>query len=351
MNGARVYRGVLVGLGNIAEGHLHGYARVPNLEIAAVVDTNPLRRSIAQSRFGLPAFEDLATACAHTEVDFLDVCTPPDSHAEHMCAALDRDLPVLCEKPVLVPGTDRYEVLNQRLSEESRIYPCQNYLFAPVFAEVRRLLAAGAIGELTSVGISIRRRGHALGTADWLPDWRRLRRFSRGGILRDHGPHSMNLLTAVAGLDPVAVACVTASMQAETAGFDTEDTAVLRVLGEDSREAHVMLTWASAERQSRYDFRGTAGSISVNDDTLTVTNSEDCWARTIDSGFNDPRHSAWFADMFRDFAGMLAEDRWSADGGCLRDAIASAELIEAAYRSADAGGSAQPVRASSFLKA
>ena len=67
-------RGLIVGFGNIAQGHLQGYSTITDLEPVAVVDVTAARREVAL-RHGLLAFGSIAEAINSTDIDFVDICT------------------------------------------------------------------------------------------------------------------------------------------------------------------------------------------------------------------------------------------------------------------------------------
>lgn len=336
--------GAIVGFGAIARGHLHGYRGCPDLDVAAVVDTSAQRRGIAVREHGLRAYADLDTLCRSERVDFLDICTPPSSHLTYVEEALRRGLPAMCEKPVFVPGEQGYDELLDRIAASGVVvYPCTNYKFAPVFSHVRALIADGALGDVRHVRVRILRPGHARGVPEWHPHWRRDPAVAAGGILRDHGPHSLYLATGLAGLEPVAVSCLAGRMAAnQDSGYEgeqVEDTVLVRILCSAGEEIELSLSWAGTYRDSHYVFGGTRNTVIVHNDELTFTDAGSPMIVTTTSGFDDPSHAAWFAAMFCDFADVLRRDDAVARAGqLLREAVVSSRVIDAGYASARQGG-------------
>ena len=76
-------RGAIVGFGGVAEhGHLPGWLRADGFEIVAVVDPSPARRAAAEAR--LPKARTSAVLDGlfdATEIDFVDIASPPAHHA------------------------------------------------------------------------------------------------------------------------------------------------------------------------------------------------------------------------------------------------------------------------------
>jgi predicted dehydrogenase len=310
------------------------------LSVNAVVDASPARRRIAEEQFGMRAYPDLASLLDAEQPDFLDICSPPSTHSGYLAEALLRKIPVLCEKPVFLPGPTPYrDVVTDILDSGVVVYPCANYKFAPVFAHVRHKIDAGDLGEIDSVRVRILRRGHARGVAEWQPDWRRDAHVAAGGILRDHGPHAIYLATSLTGLRPVSVSCIAGRM-ASPAYPDSEDTVLLRVRCDGDAEIEICLSWASAYRDSYYVIAGSRDSVMVHNDELSYTRDGRTWREGIVSEFDDPSHSTWFADMFADFASLLNDPAESTVRlpELLSEAALYSEVIDAGYASAAQGG-------------
>ena len=83
-------------------------------------------------------------------------------------------------------------------------------------------------GDVLGARFRTLRSGHAVGVSEWNPHWRRDPAISGGGILRDHGPHSVYLATHLTGRKPIAVSCLTGNMRNDQYS-STEDTAMLTV--------------------------------------------------------------------------------------------------------------------------
>ena len=91
-------RGAVIGLGNVAlHGHLPGWLGRSDVRIVAAADARPAQR--AQCEGLLPAarwYDSAGDLLAGEPLDFVDICTPPSSHAELILRSLDRGLHVLC---------------------------------------------------------------------------------------------------------------------------------------------------------------------------------------------------------------------------------------------------------------
>ena len=101
-------KGAIVGFGKIAIGHLAGYRQCGGLSVTSIFDVSAQRRRIAEESFGLTAYSTFEELVQSQDIDFIDVCTPPSTHAIYSAQALDGGFHTLCEKPVFLPDMSGY---------------------------------------------------------------------------------------------------------------------------------------------------------------------------------------------------------------------------------------------------
>jgi len=329
-------QGVIVGFGTIAMGHLLGYSQVDDLDITAIVDSSPVRRAQAAGRFGLRAYATFAEMLDHETPEFIDICTPPSSHGEYLRLGMDFGLHVLCEKPLLLPGAGGNDDLTARIRRsDSVVYPCHNYKFAPILGLMDEVIRRPEFGAVLNAKFRTLREGHAVGVPDWNPHWRRDPAFSGGGILRDHGPHSIYLAAHLTGSRPLAVSCLTGNLRRDEYG-DTEDTAILTIRCDSDVQIMLDLTWSAGFRNSYYSVVGSNGSIVVENDDIRYTIGGQVNHTVLPSNFDDPSHTDWFRPMFGDFLEKVAHPEQL--DGLLAEALMTSVVIDSAYASAADGG-------------
>ena len=333
--------GAIIGFGFIAEkGHLPAYRARRDFSIAAVADVCAARRELARQL--LPEariYADAQTllAAESGRLDFVDVATAPRDHAPITCAALSRGLHVLCEKPVATSYRDAEAVLAEAQRARRVFFPVHNYRHAPSMRAVRELLAAGRIGAVNLVTLDTFRTQHARGVAEWLPDWRRMRKLAGGGIAMDHGAHTFYLVFDWLGPDAQSI---TAKMSS-TGAYDTEDNFSCTVTF-PTGIAMARLTWNAAVRKVIYTLHGERGAIRVEDDDIEVSEklgSDGKTARverfSVASDWMDASHATWFGALLDGFARAI--DAGEHVGADARAAASCVRLIETAYASARSG--------------
>ncbi len=327
--------GAIIGFGTIATGHLLGYRQVESLSVVAVVDPVAARRQAAHTLDPqLRVYSTIAELFQHEHIDFVDICTPPYVHEYYIHTALTHGCHVLCEKPMLLAPAG-YQRLAATAEAASRIiYPSHNYKFSPVMRVLTETIRSGELGDLLLGHFRTLRRGHARGVVEWQPDWRRDVAWAGGGILFDHGSHSVYLARHIAGLEPVAVSCILGCLKQDSYAA-TEDTAMLTI-DFDGPKWSIDLSWSAGFRHTSYAIVGTRGSIVVENDMLRRTRAGAIDTQTIVSHFDDPLHSAWFGMMLTDF--LAAVQAASASSALWIEPFVTSLVISKAYESASQGG-------------
>jgi predicted dehydrogenase len=327
------------------------------MELVAIADVCDARQQHARRRFpGVPVYEDAGRMLddASLGLDFVDIAVPPCDHAPLAHAALDRGLHVLCEKPLATSFPEARALLDHAERARRVIYPCHNYKHAPIVKAVNRAISGGAIGRVRRLTLQTFRPTHARGVPEWRPDWRRERTLAGGGIGMDHGSHTFYLALEWLRSTPRSVTAMTMSQP----GHDTEEDLACTVLFPNG-VVEAYLTWAAGTRKVLYTIHGSKGAIRVEDDDLEISwrdpNSSTGWhaeRSTIVSNWMDASHAAWFTSLLGDFGAAIEAGDFV--GSEVRQALASVQLIEAAYASARQGsrvvwlapnGAPAPVRA------
>ena len=147
MERAKLRVGV-IGLG-VGRTHLRAYQGMPDVEIAAVADVSEEARERARQEFAVPlAFSDYRELLERPDVDAVSICTPDRLHAEQALAALDAGKHVLCEKPMCTAVEDAAAVVRKVRETGLTFMMCHNYRFVPQFAQLKRMAATGAVGQV-----------------------------------------------------------------------------------------------------------------------------------------------------------------------------------------------------------
>jgi predicted dehydrogenase len=263
-------RGAIIGLGNVAVGvHVPAWARRAEVEIVALGDTDPTRRTLVDA--SLPAarwYDSVPELLARERLDFVDICTPPVSHGPLVCQALERGLHVFCEKPLVITREELDRVT--ALAEATRrvVHTVHNWHHAPIIKRATELVREGMIGHVTRAAWRVLRTqaAAAAGNGNTL-NWRLDPALAGGGILTDHGWHAFYLVGSWITEAPTSLsACLE---QRRFTELRVEDTATVQVTFPGAT-AEIFLTWAADRRDNVADLIGSEGRIELHGETLML---------------------------------------------------------------------------------
>ena len=217
----------LLGTGGICDQHVRALSYVLEARLVAVGSRDAAKarafidaeRGAEGPREAVRAHGSYQALVDDPEVDVVYVGTPHPDHAPSMALALAAGKAVLCEKPFTV---------NRREAERAVALARRHGVFlmeamwmrtVPAMVELKRLIAAGAIGEVVSVSADF---GFA---ANGLPDdHRALNPALAGGGLLDVGIYPLNFAAWVLG----PIAKVQASAELGPTGVDVHTVFNLR---------------------------------------------------------------------------------------------------------------------------
>jgi predicted dehydrogenase len=337
----RALRGAILGFGHVAAaGHMPFWEERPDTEIVAIADAVASRRDMfLRTRPEGRAYATTDALLAAETLDFVDVCTPPSSHAACVEQALDAGLHVLCEKPLTISVPDALRIAGKAAAAGRSVHVVHNWLEAPVCRKVSALLAEGAVGKVRSVSWDTSRTGVASAVGADGANWRMDPEVAGGGILLDHGWHAAYCVARWAGAAPRFLSA--RLEQRNVPSWPVEDTATMDIEFGDV-QGHIHLTWAALERSNAVSVAGDRGRIDVAGADVLLHDSQGAHRWTCPpSPADGSHHPDWFAAVGADFLNVLAGT--ASDN--LREAVLCAFLIDTARKSSAAGGDWLPVAA------
>lgn len=144
----KVWRGGMVGAGAWSGTQLKAWQGVAGASIVALTDRHPRRREPVARRFSIEQqFDDAATMLSQADLDFLDVCTRPYSHASLTRLGADAGLPVLCQKPFCTSLQEAQETVAYCRQRGIPLMVNENFRWQGWYQQARALLDAGRLGR------------------------------------------------------------------------------------------------------------------------------------------------------------------------------------------------------------
>lgn len=144
-----VIRWGILGTGRIAETFATALASLPDAGLTAVGSRSADAASAFSSRFGFTRhYACYAELANDPEIDVVYIATPHALHHTNARLCLEAGKAVLCEKPFTLNGPQAHDLV--RLARERQLFLMEAMWTRclPAFAELRRLLSDGTVGEL-----------------------------------------------------------------------------------------------------------------------------------------------------------------------------------------------------------
>jgi predicted dehydrogenase len=317
-------RGAIVGFGNVAlHGHVPAWRERRDVEIVAVTDARAERRALCAAALPAAHWHDSVDALLdEAGLDFVDICTPPSSHASLVHRALEGGLHVLCEKP-LVHSVEDCAWLAGLADKRGRVlHTVHNWHHAPIVRRTAELIREGAVGDVRRVVWHTRRTRPATAVDEREGNWRIDPVVAGGGVLTDHGWHVFYVVTRWVGATPTGVSA--RLERRRHTSLAVEDTATVQVVYPHAT-ADILLTWADDVRQNWAEVTGATGRLELRDDTLVwhaAAGREEQWPcpPALSGGSH---HPDWFHAVADEFVAEIAS------GAPRRDNLAEAALCVA----------------------
>jgi predicted dehydrogenase len=246
----------VVGLGKMGLSHLAMIKAHPDVAVEAVCDATGYVLDVLNKYTGVRTYSDYAAMLNEARLDAVLIATPSRFHADMVRAALDRGLHVFCEKPLCLSAKEAEELASLAGQKGLVNQVGYHYRFVGAFQEVKRLLDAQAIGNVTHV------LAEAYGPVVLKPKsstWR-TQRTEGGGCLYDYAAHPINLVNWYFG-EPHGVG---GTVLNSVFSKETDDEVYSTLYFADGKSAQISVNWSDEsyrKMSAKLTIQGTAGRI------------------------------------------------------------------------------------------
>jgi predicted dehydrogenase len=236
----------IMGTGWPGRTHTEAFQKLPGAAVVAVSEPIAERRAAFIEKFGaMSEFDDYRDMIRQGGLDAVVNALPTGMHYATTRVCLEAGLHVLCEKP---PTTTAAEMIAlARLARRTRrVYMfCRQPRFEPKRLEARRLVAAGALGEVYAAESAwIRCRGIPWGAGGWF-----VNKAKGGGVLLDLGIHVIDNVWFVMGCPrPVEVMaglyCAFSNLAPKGITYTAEDAVMGQIRFANGAMLRIMTSFA-----------------------------------------------------------------------------------------------------------
>ena len=208
-------RTAIIGLGVICKVHMGEMLECSN--VFAICDIDESKRALYPD---LPFYTDYKVMLDEVKPDVVHIATPHYLHAEMAVYALDRNINVLCEKPLAINEEQLGAILTAEKNSKAILGVCQQNRFNPNNAFVKEYLKDKK--SVVGVGIVPWNRDKAYyDSAEWRGKWAT----EGGGVLINQALHTLDLLIWYCGAPTSQISTIDTISLSEV--IEVEDTAVI----------------------------------------------------------------------------------------------------------------------------
>jgi predicted dehydrogenase len=309
----------LIGTGGIAQTYAQAFQSSKCCQLVAVADVRKESADAFAEPFGAKSYADYKTLAENETVDAVIVSTPPNTHPEIAMFFMRRGVHVLCEKPLCLSAQEAREMLDCAEKTGVKFTMASKFRYVEDAVKAKSMVASGILGEITQFENAFTAK------VDMSRRWNSDKTASGGGVLIDNGTHSVDIIRYFLG----AVEEVLAVESGSTQDLAVDENVKMFVKTKNGVTASVDLTWGiNKELPYFISIYGTNGTLHIGwRESKYKLNSSPDW---IQFGAGYDKVQAFrskienFAHAIRGKEDLLIKPE---------DALASVEVIEAAYRS------------------
>ncbi|MDR0353593.1 MAG: Gfo/Idh/MocA family oxidoreductase [Opitutaceae bacterium] len=261
-------RVAVIGAGAIGADHLMNFQRHPSAQIVAIAETDPARARAAAETFNVPEIAaDWRALPGRDGIDAVSIALPNHLHAEVALAMLRAGKHVLLDKPMATNARDAARLVAEARARGLVLMVGQNNRFLPEVQTARRLIDAGALGDVYHAKTAWMRRAGIPRIGSWFTQ----KKFAGGGCAYDIGVHALDRCLYL--MDEFAAAAVSGQTYAQfgprgegdgawgkseidpSRPFDVDDLCVALIKLKSGRTVLLEASWAA--HQAEPDVNGT----------------------------------------------------------------------------------------------
>jgi predicted dehydrogenase len=145
---------------------IHGYIKPMSTTftevagIVALLDTDPVRFRVCAESVpgidGIPTYgeSEFDRMIDETQPDVVLVTSVDATHARYILKALERDVNVIVEKPMVTTGEDCRRVMNAEAASSASVTVTFNARYPAAHQKIKELIVSGAVGRVTSARLN-----------------------------------------------------------------------------------------------------------------------------------------------------------------------------------------------------
>ncbi|MFC5471526.1 Gfo/Idh/MocA family protein [Cohnella suwonensis] len=143
----------LIGTGYWSEKHLNAWARIENVEIAALCNRTRGKLEQRAGQYSIPPdrlYTSVEEMLQRADIHIVDIVTGPETHLELVTMAAKAGKHILCQKPFALSLEEAYEMVRITRDHNVRLMVTENWRWLQPFQIIKRAINARSLGRIHS---------------------------------------------------------------------------------------------------------------------------------------------------------------------------------------------------------
>jgi predicted dehydrogenase len=235
-------RFAMAGTGFWARFQLHGWRELPGCECVALYNRTRSKADVLAREFGIKVvYDDYEAMLDAEQLDFVDIVTGAEQHAQMARAAADRGLAVVCQKPMATDLATATEMVAHARARNTVLLINENWRWQTQIRAFAAVVKAAPLGRVWRAHVNF---SNSFPVFDNQPFLRDLEQF----ILTDIGTHLLDVVRFLFGEAESAYA----QTHRVNCGIKGEDAASVLLRMHNGMTVDVNLSYASRVPRERF---------------------------------------------------------------------------------------------------
>lgn len=153
----KTFKAAAIGAGYFSGFQYEAWNRIPEVQLGAIYNRTESKARGHMATYDIPRYyADWREMIDREQPDFVDVITPPETHAEICDHAASRGVAIVCQKPLAPSLEESASIVERAKLAGVRFMVHENFRWQPWYREVKRVLSRGLIGDPTHLYFRMR---------------------------------------------------------------------------------------------------------------------------------------------------------------------------------------------------
>lgn len=238
-----------IGTGGISNVHLRFLHERDDVKIAALCDVNEENLDKRHQEYGGLKFTDFHEMLDAVPLDAVWLCTPPQIREEPLLACAEKDIPVMCEKPVERNSAEAERIAEKLGNHNQKVQVGYVFRSIPLVGELLKAKADDRVHLVHSFyGCNV---SLTMGLKPWFYEKER-----SGGGLVDQATHNLDLLRMLLGEVTTVTGVTSNPVKSKETGYTIDEVIAVDFVFENKTVGSHIHTWVGDGWRNEITFIG-----------------------------------------------------------------------------------------------